>query len=68
MRQTADEPLRALTDAERQRLQALVRARSERLDARQRAVALLAVAQGASRRERRARQPPARQAMRMATR
>jgi transposase len=49
MRQTVDEPLRALTEAERQRLQALVRARSERLDARQRAVALLAVAQGASR-------------------
>jgi transposase len=49
MRQTADEPLRALTDAERERLQALVRARSERVDVRQRAVALLAVAQGASR-------------------
>jgi Homeodomain-like domain len=49
MRQTADEPLRALTDAERQRLQTLVRARSERVDVRQRAVALLAVAQGASR-------------------
>src|SRR6516164_7374365 len=49
MRQTADEPLRALTEAERQRLQALVRARSERVDVRQRAVALLAVAQGASR-------------------
>jgi transposase len=49
MRQTVDEPLRALTEAERQRLQALVRARSERMDARQRAVALLAVAQGASR-------------------
>jgi transposase len=49
MRQTADEPLRALTDAERERLQTLVRARSERVDVRQRAVALLAVAQGASR-------------------
>jgi transposase len=49
MRQTADEPLRALTEAERQRVQALVRARSERVDVRQRAVALLAVAQGQSR-------------------
>jgi hypothetical protein len=49
MRQTADESLRALTEAERQQLQALVRARSERGDVRQRAVALLAVAEGQSR-------------------
>jgi transposase len=44
----AREPLRALTEEERQRLQALVRARSERGDVRQRAVALLAVAEGQS--------------------
>jgi transposase len=37
-----------LTDAERARLSALVRATSERADVRQRAVALLAVADGAS--------------------
>ncbi len=45
----AHEPLRALTDAERAHLAALVRACSERGDVRQRAVALLAVAQGESR-------------------
>jgi transposase len=49
MRQTAQEPLRALTDAERQQVAAIVRARSERGDVRQRAVALLAVADGQSR-------------------
>jgi transposase len=49
MRQTAQEPLRALTDAERQQVAAIVRARSERGDLRQRAVALLAVAEGQSR-------------------
>jgi hypothetical protein len=38
MRQTAQEPLRALTDDERQQLAALVRARSERADVQQRAV------------------------------
>src|SRR5258708_36524945 len=42
------EPLRELTDAERAHLQATVRATSERADVRQRAVALLAVAQGQS--------------------
>jgi len=45
----AHEPLRELTAAEREHLAALVRARSERGDVRQRAVALLAVAQGQSR-------------------
>src|SRR5262249_19672212 len=49
MRQAASEPLRALTEDERQHLAALVRARSERVDVQQRAVALLAVAQGQSR-------------------
>jgi transposase len=49
MRQTAQEPLRALTEDERQHVTALVRARSERVDVRQRAVALLAVADGQSR-------------------
>jgi transposase len=49
MRQAAQEPLRALTDAERQQVAAIVRARSERGDVRQRAVALLAVADGQSR-------------------
>jgi transposase len=49
MRQTAQEPRRALTDAERQQIAAIVRARSERGDLRQRAVALLAVAEGQSR-------------------
>lgn len=42
------EPLRDLTDAERAHLQATVRATSERADVRQRAVALLAVAEGQS--------------------
>src|SRR5260221_1835515 len=41
-------PLRDLTDAERAHLQATVRATSERADVRQRAVALLAVAEGQS--------------------
>lgn len=45
----AQEPLRELTDAERKHLAALVRARSERGDVRQRAVARLAVAEGQSR-------------------
>jgi transposase len=49
MRQAAQEPLRALTDDERQHVAALVRARSERGDVRQRAVALLAVGDGQSR-------------------
>jgi transposase len=49
MRQTAQEPLRALTDAERQQVAAIVRARSERGDLRQRAAALLAVVEGQSR-------------------
>src|SRR5260221_10520277 len=40
--------LRDLTDAERAHLQATVRATSERADVRQRAVALLAVAEGQS--------------------
>lgn len=48
MRQTAREPLRPLTDAERQQLATFVRARSERVDVQQRAVALLAVADGHS--------------------
>ena len=48
MRQTAREPLRPLTEAERQQLATLVRARSERVDVQQRAVALLAVAEGQS--------------------
>jgi transposase len=48
MRQTAREPLRPLTDAERQQLATFVRARSERVDVQQRAVALLAVADGQS--------------------
>jgi transposase len=49
MRPAAQEPLRALTEAERQQLATLVRARSERVDVQQRAVALLAVAEGQSR-------------------
>src|SRR5262249_58088024 len=49
MRQAAHEPLRALTEDERQYLAALVRARSERVDVQQRAVALRAVADGQSR-------------------
>lgn len=48
MRHTARESLRELTDAERQQLATLVRARSERVDVQQRAVALLAVADGQS--------------------
>jgi transposase len=48
MRHDAQEPLRMLTDAERQQVAAIVRARSERGDLRQRAVALLAVADGQS--------------------
>jgi transposase len=48
MRQTAREPLRPLTEAERQQVATLVRARSERVDVQQRAVALLAVADGQS--------------------
>ncbi len=42
------EPLRELTEAEREHLAAVVRATSERADVRQRAVALLAVAHGQS--------------------
>jgi transposase len=42
------EPLRELTEAERTHLSALVRATSERADVRQRAVAVLAVAEGQS--------------------
>jgi hypothetical protein len=49
MRHGGEEPLRALTDAEREQVAAIVRARSERGDLRQRAVALLAVAAGQSR-------------------
>jgi hypothetical protein len=45
---SAQEPLRALTDAERAYLSTLVRATSERADVRQRAMALQAVADGAS--------------------
>ena len=48
MRHDAQEPLRMLTDAERQQVAAIVRARSERGDLRQRAVALAAVAEGQS--------------------
>jgi transposase len=48
MRPTAHEPLRNLTEAERAHLAALARATSERVDVRQRAVALLAVAEGQS--------------------
>jgi transposase len=46
MSHTPHEPLRELTEAEREHLGAVVRAHSERADVRQRAVALLAVAQG----------------------
>jgi transposase len=42
------EPLRELTEVERTQLSALVRATSERADVRQRAVAVLAVAEGQS--------------------
>jgi transposase len=48
MRHGSEEPLRALTDAERDQVAAIVRARSERGDRRQRAVALLAVVEGQS--------------------
>jgi len=48
MRQAAREPLRTLTDTEREHLTTLVRARSERVDVQQRAVAVLAVADGQS--------------------
>src|SRR5262245_19797967 len=48
MRHDAQEPLRMLTDAEREQVAAIVRARSERGDLRQGAVALLAVADGLS--------------------
>jgi transposase len=48
MRLTAHKLLRDLTEAERAHLAALVRATSERADVRQRAVALLAVAEGQS--------------------
>ena len=48
MRPTAHEPLRELSEAERAHLAVLVRATSERADVRQRAVALLAVAEGQS--------------------
>src|SRR5712691_5813583 len=48
MPRTALKPLRDLTEAERQHVSALVRATSERADVRQRAVALLAVAEGQS--------------------
>src|SRR5262245_61999398 len=45
---TAHAPLRELTEGERAHLRALVRATSERADVRQRAVALLAIAEGQS--------------------
>jgi transposase len=48
MPRAALKPLRDLREAERQHLAALVRATSERADVRQRAVALLAVAEGLS--------------------
>jgi transposase len=48
MPRAALQPLRELTDVERQHVAALVRATSERADVRQRAVALLAVAAGES--------------------
>jgi transposase len=44
MRRGGEEPLRVLSDAEREQVAAIVRARSERGDLRQRAVALAAVA------------------------
>jgi transposase len=49
MSRPAHEPLRPLSEEERAHLQAVARARSERGDVRQRAIALLAVAEGASR-------------------
>jgi len=48
MRRGGEEPLRVLTEAEREQVAAIVRARSERGDLRQRAVALAAVAEGLS--------------------
>jgi transposase len=48
MPRVAEKPLRDLSEAERQHLAALARATSERADVRQRAVAVLAVAQGQS--------------------
>src|SRR5258708_7138742 len=48
MPRAAEKPLRDLSEAERQHVAALVRATSERADVRQRAVALLAVAEGQS--------------------
>jgi transposase len=48
MRRGGEEPLRVLSDAEREQIAAIVRARSERGDLRQRAVALAAVADGLS--------------------
>lgn len=48
MRPNAHEPLRALTEAERTQLAALMRATSERADVRQRALAVQAVAEGLS--------------------
>jgi len=48
MRHGGEEPLRALTDSEREQIAAIVRARSERGDLRQRALALAAVADGLS--------------------
>jgi hypothetical protein len=49
MSRPAHEALRPLSEEERAQLQAVARARSERADGRQRATALLAVAEGASR-------------------
>ena len=48
MPRAALNPLRDLTEAEREQLVAIVRATSERADVRQRAIAVLAVAQGQS--------------------
>ena len=48
MRHGGEKPLRALTDTEWEQVGAMVRARSERGDLRQRAVALAAVAEGLS--------------------
>ena len=48
MPRAAEKPLRDLSEAERQHVAVLVRATSERADVRQRAVAVLAVAEGQS--------------------
>jgi len=48
MPRVAEKPLRDLSEAERQHLAVLVRATSERADVRQRAIAVLAVAEGQS--------------------